>query len=183
MHSGKWIRFTAVLVTCLATCVVASAQYGGGMGGGTGTPGMPGTPNSKGYSYGNGKAIGIGVGAAAGAAVGIALLVRHHHRAVAAANAQKSQQASLTGCTQSILEGVSLRNESDNLTYLLVGGNNLVPAGERVEVKGVLSNTGSSSALRVQSIVNDYGACGSPSGLAKVAAEPATSTALPPAGK
>jgi hypothetical protein len=60
-------------------------------------------------SSGSGKAIGIGVGAAAGVAVAIAPLVHHHHAA-------SRSQASITGCTQSILNGISLKNESDNLT-------------------------------------------------------------------
>ena len=150
------VKVAGALLVCLGVSATASAQYGGGSGGtgaGTGT-GMPGTTGTH-YSYGNGKAIGIGVGAAAAAGVGIALLVHHHHTSAA-----KAEQA-LTGCTESFLNQLILRNEKDNQTYtLLTDGLNL-QAGERVEVKGVLAKDNSTqSAFHVRSMVNNYGACG-----------------------
>ena len=150
------VKVAGALLVCLGVSATASAQYGGGSGGtgaGTGT-GMPGTTGTH-YSYGNGKAIGIGVGAAAAAGVGIALLVHHHHTSAA-----KAEQA-LTGCTESFMNQLTLRNEKDNRTYtLLTDGLNL-EAGERVEVKGVPAKDNSNqNAFHVRSMVNNYGACG-----------------------
>jgi len=146
-----------ILLFSLAMSAGASAQYGGGMGGtGTGATGSGSTSNSSGYGSGSRKAISIGVGAAAGAAVGIGLLVHHHH-VVAARN-----QASLIGCTQSVLNGLSLKNETDNLTYRIVSGSTSLQPSERVEVKGALASQGSElPVFHVRSLVKNYGACDS----------------------
>ena len=161
MNSTRLMRISGMsagfFLFSLAMSAGASAQYGGGMGGmGTGATGAGGTGNTSGYSSGSGKAIGIGVGAAAGAAVGIGLLVHHHH-VVAARN-----QASLIGCTQSVLNGISLKNETDDLTYRIVSNSTSLQPGERVEVKGALASQGSQApAFHVQSLVKNYGACDS----------------------
>jgi len=166
MRLTGFAKVAGALLVCLGVSATASAQYGGGSGGSTGTggagTGMPGTH----YSYGNGKAIGIGVGAAAAAGVGIALLVHHHHKSAA-----KAEQA-LTGCTESVMNQLTLRNEQDNQSYtLLTGGINLQP-GQRVEVKGVPAKEGSAeNAFHVRALVNNYGGCGSTS--AATAAQPA----------
>ena len=121
---------------------------------------MPGSTNStgsSGYGSSSGKAIGIGVGAAAGAAVAIALLVHHHHAAARAA-------ASLTGCTQSVLDRISLKNEVDSQTYMLLSNDKSLQPGERVELKGVVTKEGPDvQAFRVKSVVKNYGSCGSTS--------------------
>jgi hypothetical protein len=152
---SKWLaRATGVLSLCLALCAAASAQYGGGGSTGSGSTGMGST---SGYGSGSGKAIGIGVGAAAGAAVGIALLVHHHHAAA-------RSEASVIGCTQSLLSGISLKNENDNQTYMILSSGTPLQAGERVELKGVVTNGGTGNqALRVRSLVNNYGTCGTTS--------------------
>lgn len=141
---------------CLAASAGASAQYGGGGGtGGTGAGGTGTTPNYTNNGYGNGKAIGIGVGAAAAVGVTAALLVHHHH-VVAARN-----QASLVGCTQSLMSGITLKNENDNQMYLLLAKGNSLQPGERVELKGVVASDASGTpAFRVQSVVNNFGSCG-----------------------
>lgn len=156
MHRKLFARFTGVSLLCLAMCGAAFAQYGGGgsmgMGGGTGT-GTPGANNGRSYGS-SGKAIGIGVGAAAGAAVGIALLI-HHRRAAA------RSEASVIGCTQSVLDRMSLRNESNDQTYTIRSNDILLRAGERVELTGVVKDEGSGSQVfQVRSLVNDYGTCG-----------------------
>ena len=122
-----------------------------------------GTPN---YSYGNGKAIGIGVGAAAGAAVGIALYLHHRHaKANEAAQAVQTpkSEASIIGCTQSSLNGVTLKNENDNLTYtILSSGSTKLQPGQRVELQGAVLNEKSGiNAFSVHQVVDNYGACGS----------------------
>jgi hypothetical protein len=162
MLSRGLVRVSGILAICLFVCAAASAQYGGGGApGGSGTT-SSGNPGNMGYSSGSGKAIGIGVGAAAGAAVAIALLVHHHHAA-------SRSQASITGCTYSVLNGITLRNESDNLTYTIVTGGTPLQPGERLEVKGVMANEASGAqAFRVQSVVKDYGTCGSTSALASL---------------
>jgi len=139
----------------------------------TGGNGVTGSPN---YSYGNGKAIGIGVGAAAGAAVGIALYVHHRHvkanEAAQALQAPKSE-ASIIGCTQSSLTGVTLKNENDNLTYtILSSGSTKLQAGQRVELQGAVLNEKSGiNAFSVHQVVDNYGACGSPAMLAQKTGE------------
>ena len=152
---SRWLTKTAgILLLCLAVCATASAQYGGGGSGSAGGSGTSGTASTGGYSSGSGKAIGIGVGAAAGAAVGIALLVHHHHAAA-------RSQASVIGCTQSLLNGISLTNENDNQTYMIIPGSTPVQPGDRVELKGVVADERSEThAFRVQSLVKNYGTCG-----------------------
>jgi hypothetical protein len=154
MHSQGLARIAGVLLLGLAVCATASAQYGGGSGG-TGGGGSMGTGNTSGYSYGHGKAIGIGVGAAAAAGIGIALLVHHHHAAA-------RSEASLVGCTQSVLNGLSLKNEKDNQTYMLISGDTSLQSGQRVELKGTAAKGESQAHLfRVRSLVNRYGSCNS----------------------
>jgi hypothetical protein len=148
-------KFAGVLVLCLAVCATASAQYGGGGMGGSGGSGSTGTGTTNGYGSGNGKAIGIGVGVAAAAVVGVVLLVHHHHASEAAS------QASLIGCTRHDLHGISLTNETDNQTYRLIPGSTLLQPGDRVELKGVRTDEGSTTqAFRVNYLVKNYGACG-----------------------
>jgi hypothetical protein len=169
MFSRSLGKITGVALFCLAVGTTASAQYGGGTGGtgtGTGTGmGATGTPN---YSYGNGKAIGIGVGAAAGAAVGIALYVHHRHvKAREEAHALRTEtprpEASIIGCTQPMLNGVTLKNENDDLTYAVVSnGSAKLQPGQRVELQGaVLSDKSGVNAFSVHRLVGNYGACGS----------------------
>jgi hypothetical protein len=164
MMLSRWsAKAAGILLLCLVVCATASAQYGSGGSGGSGTSGTSGTGSTAGYGSGSGKAIGIGVGVAAGAAVGIALLVHHHHAAA-------RSQASVIGCTQSLLNGISLTNENDNQTYMIIPGSTPVQPGERVELKGVVADEGSGShAFRVQSLVKNYGTCGPASAGMKVA--------------
>ncbi len=153
MLSTSFSRISGVLLFCLAAATSASAQYGGGTGGtgGTGT----GSTGSSGYGSGNGKAIGIGVGAAAGAAVGIALLVHHHH-------AKAKSEASLVGCTQSMMNGIALKNEKDDLTYTIISSGTAVQPGQRLELQGVASDEKAGiRAFSVHKLVNNFGACGS----------------------
>jgi len=152
---SRWIvRFTGIATLCLAVCTAASAQYGGG--GGTGGSGGTGGYTAPPGGYSSGKAIGIGVGAAAGAAVGIALLVRHHHHAA------NKTQTYVTGCAQSIQDGISLTNEKDNQTYAIMSGSKSMKAGERMTLKGVVVATDGSGnpTFQVQSLIKDYGTCG-----------------------
>ncbi|HEX4536529.1 MAG TPA: hypothetical protein VH140_06255 [Candidatus Acidoferrum sp.] len=168
MCSRSLGKISGVVLFCLAVGTTASAQYGGGTAGtpgatGTGNMAVPGTPN---YSYGNGKAIGIGVGAAAGAAAGIALYMHHRHvKATEAAQAAQTpkSEASIIGCTQSSLTGVTLKNENDNLTYtILSGGSTKVQPRQRVELRGAVLNQKSGvNAFSVHQLVDNYGACGS----------------------
>jgi hypothetical protein len=169
MFSRSLGKISGVVLFCLAVGTTASAQYGGGTTGmpvapgTTGTGNMAGTPN---YSYGNGKAIGVGVGAAAGAAVGIALYMHHRHvKANEAAQATQTpkSEASIIGCTQSSLTGVTLKNENDNLTYtILSSGSTKLQPGQRVELQGAVLNQKSGiNAFSVHQLVDNYGACGS----------------------
>ena len=144
---------------CLAVCAAASAQYGGG----GGTTGSGGTGGNTGYvalsgGYGSGKAIGIGVGAAAGAVVATVLLVRHHRHHTE----NNSQAAYVTGCTQSIQNGISLTSEKDKQTYSIVSDDKSLKAGERVTLKGsFVSGDGSANpSFQVLSLIKDYGTCG-----------------------
>jgi hypothetical protein len=156
--ASRWIvRFTGITTLYLAMCAGAPAQYGGGSGtGGSGRTGGTGGYNAPPGGYSSGKAIGIGVGAATGAAVGIALLVRHHHHAA------NKTQTYVTGCTQSVQEGISLTNEKDNQTYSIMSGSNSLKAGERMTLKGVVVTTDGSEnpKFQIQGLIKDYGTCG-----------------------
>ena len=155
---SRWImRFAGISTIFLAVCAGASAQYGGGGGTGSG-----GTGGNTGYSapsggYGSGKAIGIGVGAAAGAVVATVLLVRHHRH-----HSGTKTEAYVTGCTQTIQNGISLTSEKDNQTYSIVSNDNPLKAGERVTLKGSLGSDDDSAnpSFRVLSLIKDYGTCG-----------------------
>ena len=184
MLSRSLGKISAVVVFCLAVGTTASAQYGGGTGGGTGMgtggKGVNGSPN---YSYGNGKAIGIGVGAAAGAAVGIALYMHHRHaksnEAAQVVQTPKAE-ASIIGCTQSSLTGVTLKNENDNLTYtILSSGGTKLQSRQRVELQGaVLSEKSGINAFSVHQVVDNYGACGSSAMVAQKTGEDKSTIAL-----
>jgi hypothetical protein len=185
MFSRSLGKISGVVLFCLAVGTTASAQYGGGTPGkpgatGMGNMGTPGTPN---YSYGNGKAIGIGVGAAAGAAVGIGLYLHHRHvkanEAAQAAQTPKSE-ASIIGCTQSSLTGVTLKNENDNLTYTILStGSAKLQPGQRVELQGaVLNGKSGINAFSVHQLVDNYGACGSPTVVAQKTGEYKSTVAL-----
>jgi hypothetical protein len=160
MTSHWLVRLTGIATLSLAVCGAASAQYGGGGTSGSGATGGTGayTPPSGGYS--SGKTIGIGVGVAAGAAVGIALLVRHHHHQ----SADKTQTY-VTGCTQSIQDGINLTNEKDNQTYSIVNDSKSLKAGERITLKGVVVATDGpgNPTFQVRNVIKDYGTCGTAS--------------------
>src|SRR5260370_3264865 len=155
---SRWIvRLGGLRQICLAMCAGACAQYGGGGGtGGSGGSGGTGGYTAPPAGYSSGKAIGIGVGAAAGAAVGIALLVRHHHHAA------NKTQTYVTGCTQSVQDGISLTNEKDNQTYSMTSGGKSLKAGERMTLKGtVVAADGSGNPkVQIQNLIKDYGTCG-----------------------
>jgi hypothetical protein len=167
MLSRSLGKVSGLLLFCLAVGTAASAQYNGGAGGATGTTGtgtgnmaVAGSPSN--YSYGNGKAIGIGVGAAAGAAVGLALYIHHRHVKAQAAQAAQSTktEASVIGCTQSTLNGI---------TYtILSSGGTAVQPGQRVELQGaVLNGKSGIHAFSVHQLVDSYGGCGSSSVVAE----------------
>ena len=157
---SRWmVRFAGISTICMAVCAAASAQYGGG--GATGGSGMGATGGTPGYvapsgGYGSGKAIGIGVGAAAGAAVAVILLVRHHHHTA------NNIQAYVTGCTQSVQNGISLTSEKDYQTYTIVSNDRTLKVGERVMLKGsVVSADGPANpSFQAFSLVKDFGTCG-----------------------
>ena len=168
MFSNWLVRFTGIATLSLALCGAASAQYGGGGtpgAGGTGASGGGYTPPAGGYS--SVKAIGIGVGAAA--AVGIALLVRHHHH-----SAEKTQETYVTGCTQSILDGVNLTDEKDNQTYSIMTNSKTLKSGERITLKGVLVTTDGpgNPTFQMRSVIKNYGTCGTASAYSSSAANP-----------
>lgn len=155
MITKLFCRITGILALSLAVAATASAQYGGNPGMGAGTP-TTGNSTSYGYGSNTGKAVGIGVGVAA-AAVGVALLVHHHHKA-------QNSEVSLVGCTQSLMNGLSLTSENDHLTYTLLSSKADLQPGERVELKGVVAkDQAGSPTFRVRQVVNNYGTCGATS--------------------
>jgi len=166
MFSNWLVRFTGIATLSLAVCAAASAQYGGGGTPGTGGTGASGggyTPPAGGYS--SDKAIWIG--AAAGATVGIALLLRHHHH-----SAEKTQETYVTGCTQSMQDGMNLTDEKDNQTYSIMTNSKSLKAGERITLKGVLVTTDGpgNPTFQMRSVIKDYGTCGAASAYSSSAA-------------
>src|SRR5271167_258788 len=155
MLSRRFAKILGVLLLCLAVCATASAQYGSGSPGVSGGMGGSGsTGGTSGYSSGSGQAVGIGVAVAAGAAVGIAWLIHHRHAAA-------RSEASIIGCTQSVFNGISLKNENDDQTYMILSSGTPLQPGERVELKGVAEEGSGTHTFRVRSLVNNYGTCGS----------------------
>lgn len=166
---GTVIRFVAGISLTLLLSGPAFAQYGGG-GMGTGTSGS-GTPGYRAPSYGSGKAIGIGVGAAAAAVVGIVLYVHHRHNA---ANTARSKASLVIGCTQSEMNGISLKNENDEQIYMIISSGTPLQVGQRVELTGVVTDQGPGArTFRVQGPIRSYGSCS-----ATAAALTQTATAL-----
>ena len=152
---GAVIRFVAGISLALLLSGPAFAQYPGG-GTGTGTSGS-GTPGYGAPSYGSGKAIGIGVGAAAAAVVGVALYVHHRHNA---ANAARSQASHVIGCTQSELNGISLKNENDEQIYLIISSGTPLQVGQHVQLTGMVTDQGPGPrTFRVQGPIRSYGSC------------------------
>src|SRR5882757_9668713 len=153
MFTNWLVRFAGIATLSLAVCGAAAAQYGGG-----GTSGTGGTGASGG-----------GYTPAAGAAVGIALLLRHHHH-----SAEKAQETYVTGCTQSIPDGMNLTDEKDNQTYSIVSNRNSLKAGERITLKGVLVTTDGpgNPTFQMRSVIKNYGTCGTASAYSSSAANP-----------
>jgi hypothetical protein len=142
--AAQVLRIT--LGICLTTFLASSAlaQYGGGPGMGTGTPGTPGYVAPK-NGYGSGKAIGIGLGAAAG--VGVLFLALHNHGAV-------------TGCVRQTDDGLRLVDEKKNKSYALEPGNVDLKAGDRVELKGKKSSgTAGAEMFEPTKVVKSLGSC------------------------
>ena len=137
----NWL-FQFVLTVFLAglVSVSASAQYGGGGTGSTGT--------STGRSYGNGAAIGGALGGVA-AGVGITYLVLRN-------------RGTIVGCVEPSGAGkMKLMNEKDKNTYALLASNDvtLVP-GQRVALKGKKSKDSSGEPVfQVQKLAKNYGTC------------------------
>lgn len=163
MVSRGLLQVGGILLLSLAVSATASAQYGGG---GSGSSGMGGSGSSStaygpgGYG-GNGKAIGIGVGAAAAAAVGVVLFLHHRHTKAEAAEAKAADtKASLIGCTHSEINGISLKNENDEQTYMIISSGSQLQVGQRVELTGLVTDQGPGTrTFRVQGPIRSFGTC------------------------
>jgi hypothetical protein len=149
---SKWLpRAAGVLLLCLAVSGAASAQYGGGGSGGSGSSGS-GTSGSGGYGSGTGMAIGICLSAAA--VLGIALYVHHRH------NAARWRASDVIGCTQSEINGISLKNENDEQIYMSISSSTPPQVGQRVELTGVVTDQGPGPrTFRVQGPIKSYVSC------------------------
>jgi hypothetical protein len=135
-----------LLVACLVFSLAAPAfaQYGGGMGGTTGTYTAP-----KG---GYGSSTGIIIGAAAAAGVGVTYLALRHH-------------GNIVGCVEPSSDGTKLMNEKDQNTYALVANNVSLAPGQRVALSGKKSKDDSGKpTFTVSKLVKDYGTCENTSG-------------------
>jgi len=84
---------------------------------------------------------------------------RHRHH-----SADKTQTY-VTGCTQSILDGINLTDEKDNQIYSIVTNSKSLKAGERITLKGVLVATDGpgNPTFQMRSVIKDYGTCGTAS--------------------
>lgn len=97
-----------------------------------------------------GQVIGIGVAIAAiGAAIGVGVyfLVR--------------KPPSVTGCVSSGPNGLTLRNESDQQTFSLIGDTAAIKPGDRIRVSGKKKKTETSGKrdFLVEKQGKDYGPC------------------------
>jgi len=84
---------------------------------------------------------------------------RHRHH-----SADKTQTY-VTGCTQSIQDGINLTDEKDNQIYSIVTNSKSLKAGERITLKGVLVATDGpgNPTFQMRSVIKDYGTCGTAS--------------------
>jgi hypothetical protein len=87
---------------------------------------------------------------AIGIALGVGIFFAFHHG------------SSIKGCAAGGPGGLEIRNEGDQVDYLLSGDTSQVKAGDRVRVKGKKKSAKGSSApatFIVNSFAKDYGAC------------------------
>jgi hypothetical protein len=148
-----FLRLALSLSLVLLAAAQASAQYGGGMTGGTGTPGTPGYVAPSG-GYGSGKAIGIGVGAAAGGA-GVLFLALHHRGMV-------------SGCVQPADDGLRLVDEKNKKSYVLATNALILKPGQHVELRGQKSkNESGAQIFEAKKLVKDLGSCGASASVAQ----------------
>jgi hypothetical protein len=90
------------------------------------------------------------VAVAVGAAIGIGIYFAFHHA------------ASIKGCVAGGPGGLEIKNEGDQLEYLLSGDTSQVKAGDVVRVKGKKKSAKGGSAhamFVVNTFAKDYGAC------------------------
>ncbi len=136
---GNLQRATVMLTLLALIPATAIAQYGGGMGGGTGP-----YPAGTHPSYGSKGAV---IGGVAGGAAGAGLLY------FALRN-----RATLTGCVGG--DGDKLVNEKDNRTYTLANKGDALRPGERVEVRGKKTKDESGEPVfQVHKMTKDLGSC------------------------
>jgi hypothetical protein len=70
------------------------------------------------------------------------------------------QPPSITGCVVSGSGGLTLQNESDHQTFLLMGDTGAVKPGDRVRVKGKKKkDSAGNRSFLVDQVKKDYGAC------------------------
>jgi len=150
-----FLRLVLSLSLVLLAAAQASAQYGGGGGmtGGTGTPGTPGYVAPSG-GYGSGKAVGIGVGAAAGGAT--VLFLALHHRGM------------VSGCVQPADDGLRLVDEKNKKSYVLATNALILKPGQHVALKGQKSkNESGAQTFEAKKLVKDLGSCGASASVAQ----------------
>jgi hypothetical protein len=71
------------------------------------------------------------------------------------------RKSSITGCAVANQNGLELRNESDQQTYMLIGDTADIKAGDRVRVKGKKKKKESSAGrtFLVAKLAKNYGPC------------------------
>ncbi len=147
------LKSTLAAALLIGTCNLATAQYGGGMGGGTGS-GMPGSPTYNSHrSYSNKGAIAGGI--AGGAALVGGLLYWHHNH------------TKLVGCLNG--KGDKLTSDKDQKTYSLADQQNeTLKPGDRVELSGKkLKSDSGEPTFEVHKMNKDLGMCTTTSALAR----------------
>ena len=87
--------------------------------------------------------------AVAGAAIGIGISYAFFHK-----------NTSMTGCAALNSDKLTLRNESDQQIYMLVGDIGYIKAGDRIHVSGKkLIDTAGKPNFLVERVAKDYGPC------------------------
>lgn len=109
-------------------------------------------PQSGGYGNigpSKGEVVGIIVGAAVVVGAAGYLVYRGTHK-----------HASIQGCISSDQNGLSLRNEKDNKTYVLAGDLAALGPGQKVALSGKKrKDSVGKLTFQVQILTKDYGAC------------------------
>ena len=87
----------------------------------------------------------------AGIAVVATVLILHYHH--------KPKSRTITGCVNSVANGMIVTNEKDKQTYAMSGNTASIKQGDRVTLEGKPYGPSNRLVFEVQRVIRDFGAC------------------------